>query len=390
LLIFATGNTEGLPLQNQPLNQVGKGAVRRLELKSLISVPSSQLIENIDTAAKPKNDATHIPGSANQSIRRPEDTSCGSTYIPSNSQPQVHLEVVSHTGTQLAGSNTFEPRPTNKNNTTLGGVGTYLPFKLQHDLLTTAQTLMEEACFYFAHKWAPDALTIQGWDTPEQGELTSWWDALKACKIPPYAIDFRGTGPANIFKNVRKIRNNAVHRNAVSIPIIKIMMVDAVLLISGLKDVPRTAKLRQIQRFLGSRDLDALRRTIHEPLERFEEIPNEYPGNDKAGELQTHSFKALETGSGDRVQSIPKSTLISSSGNLNGQGQDAKQVTTARAALDTVKSRQRGQHASSQSYALPVQLVVQANDAVSGAKALKSQPVIIDLTEDIVIDLTGF
>jgi hypothetical protein len=71
--------------------------------------------------------------------------------------------------------------------------------------------------------------------------------------------------------------------------------------------------------------------------------------------------------------------LISSSGYLNGQGQDAKQVTTARAAaLDTVKSMQRGQHASSQSYALPVQLVVQANDAVSGANARKSQPVIID------------
>jgi hypothetical protein len=142
----------------------------------------------------------------------------------------------------------------------------YLPFKLQHDLLTTVQTLLEEACFYFAQKWLPEVLKRRDWDTPEQGELTAWWNIFKDCCVPEYAVAFHGLGVAQIFRSCREIRNNAVHRNRVSIIGIKSMVGYALQLVLGLKDAPRSSKMRNLKDALDRRDLEELQKHIDAPL----------------------------------------------------------------------------------------------------------------------------
>ena len=186
----------------------------------------------------------------------------------------------------------------------------FLPFKLQHDLLNIIQNLIEQACFYFTQKWLPGVLEKKGWETPEQGELTAWWNTLKDRRVPLQAVEFRGSGLAAVFQNCTRIRNNAVHRSRVSIPGIKAMLRDAVQLVSGLKDVPREAKLRRLQDYLERRDLEALRRSIDELLESSRllgetfivpisnghaDIMNICVDGIKAGEILTGSSKETQT-----------------------------------------------------------------------------------------------
>ena len=150
-----------------------------------------------------------------------------------------------------------------------GILRTYLPFKTQHELLSNIQTLIEETCFYFAQKWLPELLKRQGWSTPEQGELTSWWALLQDCHVPPQAIAFGDIKASVVFKNCRQIRNCAVHREPVSVPGIKSMIRDAINLTGGFKDVVREGKLRKFQDCLDRQDLNALQRIIDEPLANF-------------------------------------------------------------------------------------------------------------------------
>ena len=150
-----------------------------------------------------------------------------------------------------------------------GILRTYLPFKIQHELLGNIQTLIEETCFYFAQKWLPELLKRQGWSTPEQGELTSWWALLQDCHVPRQAIAFSDIKASVVFKNCRQIRNCAVHREPVPVSGIKSMIRDAINLTGGFKDVIREGKLRKFQDCLDRRDLDALQRIIDEPLANF-------------------------------------------------------------------------------------------------------------------------
>lgn len=182
-------------------------------------------------------------------------------------------------------SDTYKPHQISHISST-GGSGTYLPFKLQHDLLSAIQTLIEEACFYFAQKWLPHVLNNKGWDIPEQGELTSWWELLRDRSVPPQAIHFRGSEASALFRQCRQIRNSAVHRNPVSIPGIELMIKNAVELICGLKDMLREAKIRKIQNCLERRDLEALRLTIDEPLERFKFLRSGPLGRETGGLLE--------------------------------------------------------------------------------------------------------
>ncbi|KAH8663700.1 hypothetical protein BGZ60DRAFT_432828 [Tricladium varicosporioides] len=66
---------------------------------------------------------------------------------------------------------------------------TYLPFRLQHLVLTQTQRLLEECCYNFAEKWFPSMLEANGWEAPEAVELTESWPVagslLQARRIYP-------------------------------------------------------------------------------------------------------------------------------------------------------------------------------------------------------------
>ncbi|KAH6675970.1 hypothetical protein B0J14DRAFT_561664 [Halenospora varia] len=96
---------------------------------------------------------------------------------------------------------------------------TYLPFRLQHLILTQTQRLLEECCY---KKWFPSMLEANGWEAPEAVELTEWWKTLSKYHIPTTAIALsHGQSLAVLFKRVKFIRHCAVHRRP-QIPVKKV------------------------------------------------------------------------------------------------------------------------------------------------------------------------
>jgi hypothetical protein len=123
---------------------------------------------------------------------------------------------------------------------------TYLPFKLQHSILTQTQRLLEECCYDFAQKWFPSILEEHGWDAPEAVELNKWWMTLRKCDIPAAAIAVSpGQSLSVLFKRAASIRNCAVHRRPqIPVKIVEQMVRDAWLLSQALKDYSRAAQLQ--------------------------------------------------------------------------------------------------------------------------------------------------
>lgn len=258
----------------------------------------------------------------------------------------------------------------------------FLPFKLQHDFLTVIQKLLEEACFYFAQKWVPEALVDQQWSTPEQGELTAWWQVLSRRVVPRDAIHFPITGPAALFTRVRQIRNNAVHRQPVPILVVHGMVRDALLLASGLKDVFREAKLRKMLKCLESKNLDALRLSIDEPLGNFETIQDQHLALSQHGSNRTYPANGLGSGV---TTTVATSTAFSRSNFLpQVSGQDGEPKT-----LNTVTDSEADNEISSWATTLPLPVVCASSISANTIEGQSiNQRMVIDLTQDDVIDLT--
>ena len=123
---------------------------------------------------------------------------------------------------------------------------TYLPFKLQHSILTQTQRLLEECCYDFAEKWFPSILEEHGWDAPEAVELNKWWMTLRKCDIPAAAIAANPDQSLSVlFKRAASIRNCAVHRRPqIPVKIVEQMVRDAGLLSQALKDYSRAGQLQ--------------------------------------------------------------------------------------------------------------------------------------------------
>jgi hypothetical protein len=122
---------------------------------------------------------------------------------------------------------------------------TYLPFKLQHTILTQTQRLLEECCYNFAEKWFPSILETHGWDAPEAVELSKWWMTLRKCDIPVAAIALSPDQSLSVlFKRANSIRHCAVHRRPqIPVKIVEQMVRDAWLLAQALQDNLRAAQL---------------------------------------------------------------------------------------------------------------------------------------------------
>lgn len=92
-----------------------------------------------------------------------------------------------------------------------------LPFKLQHRILITLQSILENACYDFARKHYPEFLLRKGWDCPEAGELTHWTRGLVAeFRDSPTRVVREADRFPLALKGIDEIRHSAVHRVPVS------------------------------------------------------------------------------------------------------------------------------------------------------------------------------
>jgi hypothetical protein len=135
----------------------------------------------------------------------------------------------------------------------------FLPYKIQHLILTTTQRELEECCFEFAAKWLPSLLEEYKWDCAEAAELTKWTRALaKRCgKLPSSAIDNDSNAPLEeVFFSTNVLRHTAVHRLTTTAQGIHKMIQSASRLARTLGDHSRGIELENLHLEIGSRIRD--------------------------------------------------------------------------------------------------------------------------------------
>ncbi|MCJ1270663.1 hypothetical protein MMC22_010560 [Lobaria immixta] len=96
----------------------------------------------------------------------------------------------------------------------------YISYELQHRMLTSIQSSLEECCFDFGKKWLPDIITSEGWEVPKEVELTTWIAKLSEHqkKIPTCAaFGMSGSSWDEIVTRTHELRNSTVHRGKISV-----------------------------------------------------------------------------------------------------------------------------------------------------------------------------
>ncbi|KFZ19307.1 hypothetical protein V502_03720, partial [Pseudogymnoascus sp. VKM F-4520 (FW-2644)] len=134
-----------------------------------------------------------------------------------------------------------------------------IPYSVQHLILTTTQSLLEECCFNFAVKWAPTMVETKGWDCAEAVELTMWTKTLvKLCEKLPADAVFNDSGIplGTVFSSTDSLRHSAVHRLSTSAQGIQKMVQSAVRLAMTLGDNTRAASLELVEAGLDRRIKD--------------------------------------------------------------------------------------------------------------------------------------
>ncbi|KAF2453301.1 hypothetical protein BDY21DRAFT_382199 [Lineolata rhizophorae] len=132
----------------------------------------------------------------------------------------------------------------------------YIPYKAQHLILTTAQRILEESCFEFAEKWLPTLLEERRWDCPEAGELNEWAYILRSRigKVPAHAMDrqsdehFRETLQA-----ITRLKHTAVHRMPMTAKGINQLIQSAMNMAEALRDGPRANQFEDLHTEIESK-----------------------------------------------------------------------------------------------------------------------------------------
>ncbi|KAH0562157.1 hypothetical protein GP486_003143 [Trichoglossum hirsutum] len=128
---------------------------------------------------------------------------------------------------------------------------TKFPYKTQHRILTTAQSILERSCFNFGTTWLPNLMSSHNWTDPEAVELTKWTKLLYKHQrdIPPAALNYESIGTLSfrdVLASTDQIRHSAVHRLHTSAKGIAHMLASAVTLTKMLRDTDATRKLEAI------------------------------------------------------------------------------------------------------------------------------------------------
>lgn len=127
---------------------------------------------------------------------------------------------------------------------------TFIPYRVQHLLLTVTQRLLEECCFEFATKWLPNVLKERKWDCAEAVELNRWVRVLLkySGSLPQHAFNNDGNLPLKtILLPINALRHSAVHRLHISTPKIANMIESAAKVASVLGDQRRAMQLIELQ-----------------------------------------------------------------------------------------------------------------------------------------------
>ena len=117
----------------------------------------------------------------------------------------------------------------------------YLPYKVQHVILTTTQRILEECCFDFTRKWVPSILQEHGWDCAAAVELTKWTRilAMRSAKLPMQALELKRSSFNEILFSTNRLRHTAVHRLPTAARGIDQLIQSALRLTETLHDSPR-------------------------------------------------------------------------------------------------------------------------------------------------------
>ncbi|GBF64437.1 hypothetical protein TMEN_7143 [Trichophyton mentagrophytes] len=125
----------------------------------------------------------------------------------------------------------------------------YIPYAVQHVLLTKIQCLLEECCYEFTSKWAPALLLKKKWDCPEAIELNQWVRVMiqYTSSLPADALeDKHKANISEIFEPAVQVRHSAVHRLPVSTKRLEQFVDGATVFVSMLRDPLRESQLREL------------------------------------------------------------------------------------------------------------------------------------------------
>ncbi|OAL61912.1 hypothetical protein A7C99_6483 [Trichophyton rubrum] len=177
----------------------------------------------------------------------------------------------------------------------------HAPFQIQHLVLTNIQTLLEQACFDFASKWAPELISTEMWDCPEAIELSKWTLVLNKVihKIPINAFN------AEEYPNIRailhsgyEIRNIAVHRKRVSLQKLEDITQAAVLFLRAIRDNNRELQLSSVHAVMSvfMWSLESRRQIIEarfrEELEEIQRVRKTLDLREKEAEIAMRTANA--------------------------------------------------------------------------------------------------
>ncbi|KAL8726082.1 MAG: hypothetical protein Q9181_006187 [Wetmoreana brouardii] len=126
----------------------------------------------------------------------------------------------------------------------------YILFEVQHKLLNTVQSLLEQCCYNWAKQWLPTLLEDHKWTCAEAIELTKWVHVLshgKLGKLPAHATALESkTELRPILKATHELRHAAVHRLPTSAKGIEKMLRNALSLATALHDTSTGFKIEQL------------------------------------------------------------------------------------------------------------------------------------------------
>ena len=176
----------------------------------------------------------------------------------------------------------------------------YIPFRIQHRILTLAQSTLEACCWDFGQTWVPHLMRANKWDEPESIELTEW---IK--QFPKYAkgLPTSATRPIagkslnQVLSDTTTLRHRAVHRKPTSVRAIMEMLQAAYEFALALTDTPRAVLIRTIADQLSasieilSRGQGLLQRTA---FDEFEVTAKGRTELDKLEQLWTINLRGSE------------------------------------------------------------------------------------------------
>ena len=122
------------------------------------------------------------------------------------------------------------------------------PFRVQYSILTRTQKLLEEYCYDFTQKYAPNLLTNKNWDCAEAIELNKWTLTFikRYGKLPAGAFQKPNSSIQKVLLTVNKLRHSAVHRLRISAKGIVQMVDAAVKFAETLSDSVRASQLEEL------------------------------------------------------------------------------------------------------------------------------------------------